>query len=237
MRRLLSIATTCLVLGLLPLQAQIRRTAPSVTSPGRSGFTQHSGFGHGRVFHGSVAFGHHPRFHVFFRPGFHRHRHRPFVFHRFVTSPFFVPVPLFYGGSPYPSQVVDVSGERELAQEVERLRGEVERLREEQASLERGDSDSSPLVIERQGDKYVRHGGSPKAQPTAEPETPATVLVLRDGRRLEVRNYAIAGKTLWAFSERRARKISLAELDLAATAKANEQRGVEFPFQAEAKAK
>ena len=56
----------------------------------------------------------------------------------------------------------------------------------------------------------------------------ATVLVFRDQRKREVQNYAIVGQTLWIFSPRRTEKIPLAEIDLAASAKANEDRGVEF---------
>lgn len=56
----------------------------------------------------------------------------------------------------------------------------------------------------------------------------ATVLVFRDQRREEVQNYAIVGQTLWIFSPLRTEKIPLAEIDLAASAKANEDRGVEF---------
>jgi hypothetical protein len=56
----------------------------------------------------------------------------------------------------------------------------------------------------------------------------ATALVFRDQRREEVRNYAIVGQTLWIFSPQRTEKIPLAEIDLAASAKANQDRGVEF---------
>jgi hypothetical protein len=56
----------------------------------------------------------------------------------------------------------------------------------------------------------------------------ATVLVFRDQRREEVQNYAIVGQTLWIFSPRRTEKIPLVEIDLAASAKDNEDRGVEF---------
>lgn len=58
--------------------------------------------------------------------------------------------------------------------------------------------------------------------------SPATVLVFRDQHQQEVRNYAIAGGTLWVFSEQAAKKVPLSELDLAATTKANNERGVEF---------
>ncbi len=55
-----------------------------------------------------------------------------------------------------------------------------------------------------------------------------TMLVFKDGRREQVHNYAIAGQTLWVFSAERARKVPVSQLDLDATAKANEDRGVEF---------
>lgn len=57
---------------------------------------------------------------------------------------------------------------------------------------------------------------------------PATVLVFRDQHKEEVTNYAIVGQTLWNFSEQHARKIPLSDLDLAATTKANDERGVDF---------
>jgi hypothetical protein len=57
---------------------------------------------------------------------------------------------------------------------------------------------------------------------------PTTVLVFKDGHRSEVVNYAIVGDTLFDFAEDRARKILLADLDLAATREANDDRGVEF---------
>jgi len=57
---------------------------------------------------------------------------------------------------------------------------------------------------------------------------PTTVLVFKDGRRSEVGNYAIVGGTLFDFSGDRARKIQIADLDLAATQKANDAAGVEF---------
>jgi len=57
---------------------------------------------------------------------------------------------------------------------------------------------------------------------------PATVLVFPDRRQQEVQNYAIIGQTLWAFSAGRTQKIPLANLDIAATEKANDDRGVTF---------
>lgn len=62
------------------------------------------------------------------------------------------------------------------------------------------------------------------------PETPQdpTVLVYKDGRQLEVGNYAIVGQTLYDLTPGHPRKISLADLDLDATQKVNDDRGVAF---------
>jgi hypothetical protein len=55
-----------------------------------------------------------------------------------------------------------------------------------------------------------------------------TILVFQDGKTELIQNYAIVGKTLWVFNERRARKIPVSELNIPATRKVNEDHGVEF---------
>ncbi len=68
------------------------------------------------------------------------------------------------------------------------------------------------------------------AQPAApSPEDP-TVLVFRDGHRAEVTNYAIVGDTLYNLSgsPHVPRKVQIADLDLEATIRANDERGMDF---------
>lgn len=116
-----------------------------------------------------------------------------------------------YPAQNYPSYVYaypDNSGayveNSQLQQdEIDRLNDEVARLREDRAQ--------SPVP------------SPPKAQVHAE-----TLLVFRDRHTEEIQNYAIVGKTLWVFTEQRARKIPIAELDVPATTKANEDRGITF---------
>ena len=60
-----------------------------------------------------------------------------------------------------------------------------------------------------------------------EPATP-TMLVFKDGHTLEVANYAIIGETLFDLTPSHARKVALADLDLDATVKRNDDRGVVF---------
>jgi hypothetical protein len=108
---------------------------------------------------------------------------------------------------PYPdntsSHVADIQ-----QREIDRLDEEVARLRAERDSdLARNSAPQPP----------------PKAQVRAE-----TVLVYRNHRTEEIENYAIVGKTLWVFTERRSRKIPIADLDVPATAKANDARGIDF---------
>jgi hypothetical protein len=59
-------------------------------------------------------------------------------------------------------------------------------------------------------------------------ELEPAVLVFLDGKRSEVTNFAIVGPVLYDLSDRRSRKIQLAELDLPATIAANDERGIAF---------
>ncbi len=62
----------------------------------------------------------------------------------------------------------------------------------------------------------------------ATPDQPQTVLVFKDGHQLEVANYAIVGSTLYDLTGGRRQKIALADLDLTATSRQNDDRGVDF---------
>jgi hypothetical protein len=64
---------------------------------------------------------------------------------------------------------------------------------------------------------------------------PSTVLVFKDGHMAAVVNYAIVGDTLFDFGDGRTRKILLADLDLPATHKINDDRGVDFQVPASTK--
>jgi hypothetical protein len=76
--------------------------------------------------------------------------------------------------------------------------------------------------------------------PDAQPETasasdqPQTILVFKDGHQVEVANYAIVGSTLFDLTAGHRQKIALADLDLTATAKQNDDRGIDFQLPATA---
>jgi len=68
----------------------------------------------------------------------------------------------------------------------------------------------------------------PQVKPEAEDVGPMTVLIFRDGARREIKNYAIMGKELIVFGTGTMRRIQIAELDVPATVKENDVRGLDF---------
>jgi hypothetical protein len=217
MRRLLTFAAFLLVLSLVPVSAQ-RGSGGRGGFGGRGVAMTHSSAGHAlagvRSGSGFRSFG----------GGFGGVRIRTRGFHQRTRfgSPWFAGYT--YGGyySPYwwdssSTYSFDEDQEREvqLANQMNALSIQEQRLREREDWLrEREAQDSNAR-------RQVRREEQPAP-------SPATVLVFRDQHRQEVVNYAIAGGTLWVLSEQAAKKIPLADLDLAATTKANDERGVEF---------
>lgn len=99
-----------------------------------------------------------------------------------------------------------------------------------------GPGDPSEHMIAEEPPASAYNVPQPLAQPTiTQPDPPPpevkpgdpTVLVFRDGHRQQVTNYAIMGNTLYDFDHGR-KMIALAELDLPATIKANDDCGMDF---------
>ena len=90
------------------------------------------------------------------------------------------------------------------------------------------DASAKPAPGETEEPAPARAGDPVTAQPS-------TVLVFKDGHQSDVLNYAIVGDTLFDLGAGRTRKILLADLDLPATHKANDERGVDFQIPASAK--
>jgi hypothetical protein len=201
----------------------------------------HSGSGPSRSFHPAPSFS--PRGSsrgLFLHDGFHgnhfRGSHNRFVTFGFRNNCFTfgcrrgVGYPWAYGGyyDPYwwwdsgSSYDEDYERDRATANEMNQQSLEQQRmLRQEEAD---GDQDV-----------YARSGSGPRPAPREasaamlpDAVVPDTVLVFRDQHKQEIRNYAIVGQTLWTFSSQRTEKIPLATLDLAATTKANDDRGLTF---------
>src|SRR5258708_5214186 len=98
-----------------------------------------------------------------------------------------------------------------------------------------------PTISDRRGsgaDSYVppvKNVPRPHAMQSADdpslvsdPPQAATLLIFKDGRKLELGNYAIIGQTLFDLTPGHPRKVALADLDLEATQKQNDDRGVSF---------
>jgi hypothetical protein len=198
---------------------------------GNRGFVPINGF-RNRAFVGGIGFGHNPRFHLFFgNPCFNN----PFFCGGFRSGFFnsrFFPwggfgFPVYYGGygyplysdqyydqtqaaSPYPQEYQQGAYQQGvMAQQVQDLTNEVGQLRAEMASAKQ----TTPPY---------------SAKPSVQELPLNATLVFRNGRRMQIHNYAIVGQTIWIFDEKAATKMSLAQLDLDATKRVNEENGVQF---------
>lgn len=130
----------------------------------------------------------------------------------------------------------------------------VEPLQPATTHLEDERAPIKPLVLESQGGHWVRvensqaistsvpenheqRPGQSVQNPSAQNPPPATVLVFRNGQAELTNGYAIVGNTLYAQTDYWTtggwtKKIALAQLDLAATLRANQERGVVFKLPA-----
>jgi hypothetical protein len=231
-RALVSFIAISLFLAVPVLQAQIRGVAPSVSSFGFGGNTTRTpgvaasvtslgphGFGGRPVFGGHSGFSQNC---CFFNPGFRNGTHRRVFDGRRRHDNFFfrggVPVlayPYPYAYSPYFDEPDDYFTD--------------------------DDYQGGPTIYDRRGSGLTRpreavaQQQSQTTAATSEPVTaqPSTLLVFKDGHQSEIQNYAIVGGTLFDLTENRSHKILLADLDLPATRKANDDRGVDFNVPAE----
>lgn len=92
---------------------------------------------------------------------------------------------------------------------------------------------AGPTILDRRGGYIApppaeRPEAFAAAPEAASEQTTPTVLVFKDGHQLEVENYAIVGTTLYDLTEGHRRKVALTELDLTATSKQNDDRGIDF---------
>lgn len=109
-------------------------------------------------------------------------------------------------------------------------------------STEPGDAEEPPAytVFERRptsaenlsaapiDESRVYHPHMTQPAETEPSKEPPIVIVYKDGHQRDVQNYAIVGQYLYDISGFTSQKIALADLDLKATSKANEERGSEF---------
>lgn len=207
-----------------PAYAQSRGVPASVTSPGFGGDSGRIGGTPASVTSlGPNGFGRHSNFRI--EPGFpsqpnrnlfphHPHHPRFGFYYPYTYVPYSVPYP------------IDAYADDSAQENEDEYRG-------------------GPTIFDRRGpgtsvrsyrEDYTERRQElepdtksiPKPEPPPVVDQPPTVLVFKDGHQLEIANYAIVGSTLYDLSKGPRRKIALADLDLAATTKQNDDRGVDF---------
>jgi len=100
------------------------------------------------------------------------------------------------------------------------------------------DYQGGPTIFDRRGsgpDSYIQpsspgpaHAQDVVAEPAPESPQPVTTIVFKDGHQIDVSNYAIVSQTLYDLTPGHPRRIALADLDLPATQKQNDDHGVVF---------
>jgi hypothetical protein len=96
----------------------------------------------------------------------------------------------------------------------------------------RGSGESSYVPPVKDDNSSYTRDRTPAAPADPAPAGDPTLLVFRDGHTLEVGNYAIVGSTLFDLTLGHSRKVPLSDLDLEATRKQNDDRGVIFQLPA-----
>ena len=235
MNRPLFIAAFVLFLAAVPLSAQ--HGGGHASASGHGGMAGHSGFG-GHAFSGT-----HSGSAVVARPSARAYASRPTISSRAFNRsgnrsgglrlrPYGLRnrygygaygYPWLYGGistywDPYWSWDSDSSFDYEQQYETGLANEMNQQSLEEQSVRRQVDQD----VYARSAPPYP-----PRDAERAE-VVPDTVLVFRDQHKEEVQNYAIVGQILWNFAPQHTQKIPLSDLDLPATTKANDERGVDF---------
>jgi hypothetical protein len=143
--------------------------------------------------------------------------YRPFSWAAPIYPAPIYPAPIYlaplYTPSPYITvkqpKSVTLNRVEELSYRLGRLTQEIERMRQEEGKTPQP---------------------APESAPSLEATVLPTILVFRDGRQMEIQDYAIADETLWVFTERGSTRIPITDLDLEATRDVNAERGIRFPL-------
>jgi len=221
------ILTVCLALLLIAATAEAQGRGGGGFHGGGGGFHGggggFQGFGRGGLHAGAPMFRENPGFRRGFGPGFDRGFRRGFgrfdnrsvLISPFFGFPFFsTGIDPFYSGPIFTAPASITPGQTTLSigeQTGEDLRSQVGQLTTEVQQLE------AELAAAR---------GQSTPTSAAAQNAPAVTLILKDGRRIEAAGYALVGSTLWVLNAEDATKISLSDVDVDATQKENQKRGI-----------
>jgi hypothetical protein len=123
-----------------------------------------------------------------------------------------------YGMAENPNAQAAVMAQQALVEQVQKLSAQVAQLQEGQQSR------AQPFTPHQQEAQP-----QPESQPEPQPPPIPVTLILRDGQHLQVQNYAVMDHMFWDFSRQPTRKIPISSIDIAASARATEAKGGEFP--------
>jgi len=126
---------------------------------------------------------------------------------------------------------VDVVAQiQQLKADIERLNEEVNILSNEVKRLQatRTSSVTVPKPVPTSSASSPASPPATAASSATEEANPITVLLFRDGHRVETRNYAIIGESIWVYTEQQSKRYRVADLDVEGTKKVNSENGVLF---------
>lgn len=171
--------------------------------------------------------------------------------HKFVPVPVFYPVydyPADYAAPPADQPVASGTAETDTSStsaptDAEALRQAYYQGAHDAMADPQGDARYGSHYLdsrEKRQSKNAAEGDSSAGQsdkkptpaatdaPGKEPsdDSPATVFIFKDGHKVEMHNYAIVGQTLFDFSSKPLKKLQVADLDVDATRKANDELGI-----------
>lgn len=135
----------------------------------------------------------------------------------YALAPYYYPF-LDYGSAPYGDEPQEYDPNADPALVTVNLLGE---------QLQRVTAELRQLKANQQQPAAPSDLGNYTPEPPA-PVIPVTV-VLRDGQKLQVQNYAVMDQTFWDFSRQPARRIPLSSIDVSASTQATAANGGEFP--------
>lgn len=156
-------------------------------------------------------------------PNLHR-RHHPRNNPDGVAYPYFYPVAVPYTDDAATEQSPDQADDPEAQDAPSDDWGGPSQGRYDRYAPPVYNGPMRPYNPQQQDASITETAGDP---PREVPQVPTT-LVFKDGHRLDVENYAIVGQTLYDLTPGHVRKVALASLDLDATEKQNDDRGVVF---------
>jgi|SRR5580704_10713322 hypothetical protein len=228
MRRAVAVAAFSLVLA-VPVAWSQRGGARGGGGGHSAGMSRGPGFSSTAGMHSASG-----SFHGCFNCG-HVHTHFSNSFVRFYSPRYRYPRYAYGYGYYWPwywdtsSYDHDDSSYPDASRQIDDLNQQVQQLREQLDASQYEPARYGPPAPSRQTESGTQPARENKnAEKLPAQQDLATVLVFRDQRIQEVKNYAIVGKTLVVIADARQRKIPLADLDLEATSKLNEERGVDF---------